>query len=188
MTTRVENFYSNPDLIRFAGMAVKNPQDVDAWIGGLKNALLETTDETIENSMDHLREKMMASKSKKAAEGKMPSGYVTGYKNDEDGHFTIIKDQAETIARIFDLYNIGEGLGEVKRELNRLGIKTRGGKNFTRQSIINLLRNPIYCGKGFRWHGKLMKADVPPIVDRKIWNKAQRILNSRSRQYRKTND
>lgn len=188
MLTQEKNFYSNPELKRFAAMAVESPQDVDTWIGGLQNALLETADETIENSVNHLRERMMAGKAKRAAEGKMPSGYVTGYKNNEDGHFTIIKDQAETIAKIFDLYNRGEGLGKVKRELNRLGIKTRGGKDWSSQGISNTLKTPLYCGKGFRWHGKLMKGDIPPIVTEKIWNKAQRILNSRSRSVQKNND
>ena len=188
MLTQEKNFYSNPELKRFAAMAVESPLDVDTWIGGLQNALLETADETIENSVNHLRERMMAGKAKRAAEGKMPSGYVTGYKNNEDGHFTIIKDQAEAVANIFDLYNKLENLGAVERELNRMGIKTRGGKNFTRQAILNLLRHPIFCGKGFRWKGKLMKGDIPPIVARKIWNKAQRILNSRSRSVQKKND
>jgi len=186
--TRAEKFYSNPELKRFAALAVESPQDIDTWIEGLQNALLETADETVENSVSHMRERMMAGKVKRAEEGKMPSGYIIGYKNDEDGNFTIVKDQAETVMNIFNLYNKLKNLGAVERELKRLGIKTRGGKKWTRQAIVNTLKSPLYCGKGFWWRGELIETDIPPIVTKKIWDKAQRIIKSRSRGIRKKND
>ena len=183
--TRAEKFYSNPELKRFAALAVESPQDIDTWIEGLQNALLETADETVENSVNHWRERMMAGKVKRAEEGKMPSGYIIGYKNDEDGNFTIVKDQAETVMNIFNLYNDLENLGWVEREMKKKGLKTRCGKDWSRQSILNALTNPAYCGKGFRYQGKLFDGDIPKIVTTNKWNKVQKILKSRSRRSRK---
>ena len=153
MLTQEKNFYSNPELKRFAALAVESPHDIDTWIEGLQNALLETADETVENSVNHWRERMTAGRVKRAEEGKMPSGYITAYKNDEAGNFTIVKDQAETVTNIFDIYNKLKNLGPVERELKRLGIKTRGGKKWSRQAIVNTLKSPLYCGKGFWWRG-----------------------------------
>ena len=67
--TRAEKFYSNPELKRFAALAVESPQDIDTWIEGLQNALLETADETVENSVNHWRERMMDGKVKRAEAG-----------------------------------------------------------------------------------------------------------------------
>ena len=92
-----------------------------------------------------------------------------------------MEEEGKIIEEMFDLYLERENLGDVMREFGNRGYKTRSGKNFTRQTILNLLRHPIFCGKGFRWKGEIQKADIPKIVTTNKWNKAQKIMASRSR-------
>lgn len=62
--------------------------------------------------------------------------------------FSINKEQAETVRKIFDLYLEGCGVRKIKFELERLGYKTAGGKTTWYESNISkILQNPFYAGK-----------------------------------------
>ena len=134
-----------------------------------------------ENEREVIKERMMTGKRERVKEGKSPSGYIYGYKRDKDKNFVIVEEEGKIIREMFDLYLERENLGDVMREFGNRGYKTRGGKNFTRQNILNLLRHPIFCGKGFRWGDDLIKGDIPKIVTTNKWNKTQKVLDSRSR-------
>ena len=96
-----------------------------------------------------------------------------------------MEEEGKIIEEMFDLYLERENLGDVMREFGNRGYKTRSGKNFTRQTILNLLRHPIYCGKGFRWGDELIKGDIPKIITTNKYNKTQKVLDSRSRSRKK---
>ena len=134
-----------------------------------------------ENEREVIKERMMTGKKQRIKEGKLPSGYIYGYKRDEGKNFTIVEEEGRIIQEMFDLYLERENLGDVMREFGNRGYKTRSGKNFTRQTILNLLRHPIFCGKGFRWGDELVKGDIPKIITTNKWNKTQKVLDSRSR-------
>ena len=123
----------------------------------------------------------MTGKRQRVKEGKLPSGYIYGYERDEHKNFVIVDEEGKIVEELFSLYLEKENLGDVMREFGNRGYKTRGGKNFTRQTILNLLRNPVFCGKGFRWGDELVKGDIPKIVTTNKWNKVQKVLDSRSR-------
>jgi len=72
-----------------------------------------------------------------------------------------------------------ESLRKDQKLLQEKSLKTRRGKNFFRQTIVNILRNPIYKGK-FKHSGVEVKID--PIVHPRIFNQVQRWLgNQRKR-------
>ena len=134
-----------------------------------------------ENEREVIKERMSVGKKQRLKEGKLPSGYIFGYERNENKDFVIVEDESKIIKEMFDLYLERENLGDVMRELGNREYKTRGGKNFTRQTILNLLRNPIFCGKGFRWGDELIKGNIPKIITTNKWNKTQKVLDSRSR-------
>ncbi|WP_291560719.1 recombinase family protein, partial [Clostridium sp. UBA2485] len=109
--------------------------------------------------------------------------------------------ESEAIKLIFKMYIEGNGSGAIADHLNTLKYKTKFGNDFTRSSVLCLIKNPIYIGK-VTWKKKeIKKSKVPgkvkdtrtrdksewivvdgkhePIIDIDTWNKAQNILNNR---------
>lgn len=65
----------------------------------------------------------------------------------QGGKFELIKDRAQSIKLIFDLYLKGNGAYNVVKELNRQKIKPFGAKNeWTVKFIHNVLQNPATMG------------------------------------------
>lgn len=91
----------------------------------------------------------------------------------------------------------GEGYGHIVDELNRRGLHTKRGRAFTKNSLLEILRNEKYIGvltygraqKGGRggWNAHTnprpdairLEGGVPPIVERDVWEIVQRRRESR---------
>jgi len=125
---------------------------------------------------------------------------ITGY-NKENGKLVINEKEAEIVRKIFDLYaNENLGLRRTGQILNELGMYTDLGKPFAMSTIKRIISNPKY--KGYYCGGKSHKIDyrsadrkqvdeenwvmyednenVPPIVSKELWQKANNILAKRS--------
>ena len=114
----------------------------------------------------------------------------------------IDEDEANVLKQIFELYLKVKSIRDVVRQLNKLGIKTRPGKNWSTTSISRILNNPTYIGKlkyGVRKTdpktGKMKKADEneltlvdglhEKLIDNNTFELVQKILNETS--LKKTN-
>ncbi|MGX9933636.1 recombinase family protein [Virgibacillus salarius] len=70
-----------------------------------------------------------------------------GYENDEDGLLIIKNEEAKNVRLIFDLYLRGLSIIGIKRELEKLGIKTPTGKEkWSKRTIDVMLSNEKYIG------------------------------------------
>ncbi len=71
-----------------------------------------------------------------------------GYKLSEDGqHLVVNPETAEIYKLIVDKFLEGWGRLKICKYLNSRGVKTsRGGDNWTTNSIMNILTNPVYLG------------------------------------------
>ncbi|WP_197274837.1 recombinase family protein [Halolactibacillus sp. JCM 19043] len=70
-----------------------------------------------------------------------------GYENDEDGLLIIKDEEAINVRLIFNLYLRGLSIIAIKRELERLGIKTPTGKEkWSKRTIDVMLSNEKYIG------------------------------------------
>lgn len=71
-----------------------------------------------------------------------------GYKLSEDGqHLVLNPDTAKTYKLIVDKFIGGWGRLKICKFLNSQGIKTgSGGNNWTTNSVLNILSNPVYLG------------------------------------------
>lgn len=129
-----------------------------------------------------------------------PLGYDIHFIN-KSRTLKINEHESEIIKLIFKLYTEGNGSGTIADYLNSLGYKTKFGNDFSRSSILSLLKNPIYIGK-VTWKKKDIRKSKDPnkltdtctrdksewiiadgkheaIIDEKTWNEAQKILNNR---------
>lgn len=94
-----------------------------------------------------------------AKEGKFlssvpPYGYDKVKIKDQKG-YTLVpnKDEAPVVKMIFDLYISGSGMTVIAGELDRLGIKPRHRDTWSKSTISDILKNPVYTGK-IRWSYK----------------------------------
>ncbi|KRU24048.1 recombinase [Clostridium sporogenes] len=109
--------------------------------------------------------------------------------------------ESEIVKLIYAMYCEGNGAGSIAKYLNNLGYKTKFGNDFSRSSIIFILKNPVYIGK-ITWKKKDIRKSKDPnkvkdtrtrdksewiiadgkhksIIDKKTWNIVQEILNNK---------
>lgn len=129
---------------------------------------------------------------------------IWGYKKDS-GRLVIVEPEAELIRKIFDMYAVKRmGMRTICNWLTGQGIKNGRGNEFSFSTIRGILTNPKY--KGYYCGGKTHKYDyklsdvkyldqtewvmykdetgeiVPAIVSEELWDKANFILEKRSKQ------
>lgn len=131
-----------------------------------------------------------------------PYGYERTYINRKPT-LKIKEPEAEAIRIVFDMYvNQGIGTTTIARTLDSLGYKPKFAPVFTRNTISSFLRNPTYIGK-IVWNREKhirpkslgakhrtvknpesdwIVADGvhPAIIDKKLYDKAQEIMNKRA--------
>ena len=98
--------------------------------------------------------------------GGIPFGYKQGY----NGALELDEERAVNVADIFHAKAGGDSLQRIADTLNRKGVKSSRGIDWTRQTIAYLLKNPCYCG-AYNYKGKTI--NVPKIVSRQLFNKCQ---------------
>jgi site-specific DNA recombinase len=121
-------------------------------------------------------ERLREAKRKKAAaggfaEGAIPYGYRT-----IDGALEPIPEHAVIVKRMFEEARDGDTPGRIARGLNREGIPSPRGSDWTPKVVRGILRNPVYAGE---LHG--VKRAQPAIISRRLFNAAQAALQKRSR-------
>lgn len=73
--------------------------------------------------------------------GTAPFGYKI-----VDKHYVIDEREADGVRMIFKMYLSGQGYLEISKALAEKGYKTKSGKNFSKASIHDILRNEKYIG------------------------------------------
>ena len=116
-----------------------------------------------------------------------------------DVMFIINQEQAEIVRMIFNMYLEGNGLEQIRKELEQRGIKTAMGKEkWHVTNISHILKNTFYCGiityykeyvpdyltqKKIRNHGVIenlqVKGKHEPIITEEDFEKAQAIMESK---------
>jgi len=116
---------------------------------------------------------------KKLARGEYPKGAAPlGFEwQGEKPHRTLGKGRGwDLVKLIFKQYLELKSLGKVQKVLKQKNLKTTRGKDFSRQTIVGILRNPIYKGK-FKHSG--VEGKTNPIIHPRIFNQVQRTLESK---------
>lgn len=113
----------------------------------------------------------------------------------------INEKEADIVRLIYDLYIQGYGSRSISKELSNRGIKNRNGKDFAEGVIRQIIRNPLYMGtvimnkRSYIFESKKTVRNpkeewiyhenaVPAIVSKEIWEKANRIMDQRSKYVR----
>lgn len=125
--------------------------------------------------------RLATAKSGEYAGGEPPYGYKAGVNGLE-----IDQTQAVTVRRIFNEYSKGNSLSWIAQMLNQGNVPTKTeGKEWTKQSISYILKNPIYAGV-IQYDGDTEKnrivvkeAKHEPIVSKNLFGRVQGQLKAR---------
>ncbi|WP_289140967.1 recombinase family protein [uncultured Brevibacillus sp.] len=98
----------------------------------------------------------------------------------QNGVIVVDEQQAQTVKSIFQLYVEANNPYKIACRLNRAGITTKTGKQWTVVQVLNILRNESYTGfntyNGQKEQNGIRQKDVfPRIISRQLWNKARQI-------------
>ena len=138
----------------------------------------------------NLRDEVLKGMTEKADRGELMTSASFGYKA-INNKLEIVEEEARIVKLIYDMYaNTNNGLLDIAKYINSLGIKTKRGNMFENRTIKYILRNPVYIGM-FRWSRKgridyhcldykkettLTKSTHTPIIDLNTWNTVQNKL------------
>lgn len=124
--------------------------------------------------------KLARGRATKASKGDKPAGILPyGYRYTTDKkHVEPDPAEAPTVKAIFTAGQTGKTLHQIADMLNRQGIKTRRGKQWSAGSVQVILRNAFYTGV-LRHQGKDIQGNHEPIISKVQFGKAQKQLDQR---------
>ena len=145
------------------------------------NVLLSFAQFEREVTGERIRDKIAASKRR----GMWMGGTVALGYDVSDHHLVINPAEAETVKGIFQRYLELRSVRLLKDDLDRRGIISKirlsrngnrsGGKAFSRGALYELLSNPVYIGE-IRHRRERHPGQHEPIMERELWERAQRQL------------
>lgn len=90
--------------------------------------------------------------------------------------YAIVESEAMIVRKMFDDYNNGVTIKEIVEWLKNSGVRTHKGNIFSFGRVSDLLHNQKYIGK-CKYGGEVYDNIVPPIIDEKVFYKAQERLS-----------
>lgn len=122
-----------------------------------------------------------------------------GYDVDSDGHYHINAAEAEMVKKMYEMKAAGRSYSEIAGYLNGIGVRTKRGGKFTKNSFHDLFKNEKYkgvyvynratskiAGKRNNHANKddeeiiRIEDGIPRIVSDELWNEVNRLMGDRS--------
>jgi hypothetical protein len=118
----------------------------------------------------------------------------------KDGKLFINEEEAEIVKLIFSLYIQGFGFRSIQKKIDEIGYTSRNGTSFAMTTLKRIIKNEKYigtliCNKKHKDFDTKKIIDmpeeywiihenvIPPIIDKKTFDKAQEILESKKEKY-----
>ena len=103
--------------------------------------------------------------------GQLPFGYVRG----PDGRAQVVPEEAEVVRRAFEAYATGRYTDRQIAELmNEMGLPTRRGRRWSKDSVRDFLQNAFYTGK-VKYKGELLPGRHEPIIPEELFERCQQV-------------
>lgn len=108
---------------------------------------------------------------------------ILGFKGETDKAYTIDENTAPVVKRIFSEYANGKALKAITDDLNRDGLRSIKGKEFTINSIRAILRNRAYIGE-YHYGDVCIDDGMPRIISDELFYQAQERFEKNKRKSR----
>lgn len=141
------------------------------------NVLLSFAQFEREISAERIKDKFAASKRKGIwMGGHPPIGY-----NVQDRKLVINTTEADTVRTIFRRFVETGSAALIVQEMAQAGVVSKYGNPLDKNAIYRILHNHLYIGE-IAFHGEIYPGEHQSIIDRKLWNNAQAVLEANNRQ------
>lgn len=140
-----------------------------------------------ELELEELRQKALGAKEVLRRRGCPSFSAPLGYENGRLDKITptLVPDpgRADLLKELFEEAAKGSSISEILEKTFRSGLRTKRGCRLTRQTLMSILRNPVYAGfltpgpDG----GELVKGNWVPLIPEEEFDAVQRILDGVSR-------
>lgn len=143
----------------------------------LQNAIMEALDVYERMSISL---KLARGRTVKAKGGDKPAGVCPiGYRYSDDKKSVIVDEvEAAIVKLIFTEGQKGQSLHRIAETLNRKGLKTRRGKDWSAAGVHAIIRNRFYLGE-LQHQGSTIKGNHTPLVSKIQFGKCQASLERR---------
>jgi len=125
---------------------------------------------------DNLREEAMKGWAEKLAQGWLPAVPPPGYETiTENGKRIHVPHSTNRylMPDVFKKYTEpGQSFATIAKEMDRMGIRTRKGRPYTKSKVQKILSNPFYIGIN-RFNGKDYPGAQEPIISKELFDKVQ---------------
>lgn len=105
--------------------------------------------------------------------GNIPYGLMVG----EEHSLVANPLTAPIVHEIYERYDDGQTMSEIKDWLNVQGIKTKKGKNFTIGGVSTILHNRKYIGE-YKYGDIIIPGGIPAIIEAELFERVQSRLES----------
>ena len=114
---------------------------------------------------EQIGERVKIGMERKARFGKglLGSGHPYGYEY-KNGQLKVINDEMFTVRAIYNMYRKDYSMEFIAKSLNEAFIPAKKGGKWNKQSICNILHNPLYAGY-VEWDGKIKQGNHCAIID-----------------------
>lgn len=92
----------------------------------------------------------------------------------------VVEEEAKVVRRVFEMYATGRYTArQIAEILNQEGYRARRGRRFSKDSIVEMLRNPFYIGKVTYREGRRGEIEIydglhEPIIPLSLWEAVER--------------
>ncbi len=175
------NFTIMMDNLRDWGKEFNSMQESFDTTTAIGRFVMDTIQRIAQLESEQIGERVKMGMTQKARKGNGYLGFGEPYGyHQQDKKLLIKEDEASVVREIFITYLVGASLQDIVDMLNVRGIPAKKGGQWTKQTVSNILQNPIYCGY-IRWDGILRKSPHQPLITVDQFNSAQIETRMRTR-------
>lgn len=112
----------------------------------------------------------------KYGKGLLGSGHPYGYEYNH-GQLKVINDEMYTVRAIYNMYCKNYSMDFIAESLNEAMIPAKKGGKWNKQSICNILHNPLYAGY-VEWDGQIRQGSHCAIIDHETFEAVNGSINT----------
>jgi DNA invertase Pin-like site-specific DNA recombinase len=159
------NFAMMMDDLRHKGKEFNSMQENFDTTNAMGRFVMDVIQRIAQLESEQIGERVkigMTQKAKAVGRGHLGSGHPYGYVY-SNGQLEIEIDEAVTVRAIYRMHRKGRSMNGIAQTLNDAGIPAKKGGVWNKQSVFNILRNPLYAGY-LRWDDILRKGEHTAII------------------------
>lgn len=163
------NFTLMMDDLRMKGKEFNSMQDKFDTTTAMGRFVMDIMQRIAQLESEQIGERVKIGMEYKArnSTGNLGSGHPYGYVYSK-GKLEVVTDEAHTVRAIYNMYVRGSTMDDIASFLNDAQIPAKKGGTWNKQSICNILHNPLYTGYSI-WDGIVRKGEQEPIIDMRTY-------------------